>query len=204
VIIDQGEGASPDAEDSHYNRFLKMRDEFRDLLAQDPEFQPGRPVVVNPYALMPADVASTAGVNLLDDPLSLDICSLFDGCYETMVQVLGRLFVHAEESESELEALAGTGVGLMMDVIEPLGSAVTRLPAGPSYPGLTAGPSFRLSRGASIPTDKHAARQVFNERMTELAAYCRFIEASPGAPAVLATVRAALDGFSRAFGPEGV
>jgi hypothetical protein len=201
VIIEQGEGASPDAADSHYRRFLGMRDEFEQLLSQDADFKPGRPTVTNPYALLPADVASAAGVNLLDDPLSLDVCSLFDGCYETMVQILGRLFVHAEESEPELETLAGSGVGLMIDVIEPLGSAITRLPAGPSHPGLTAGPSFRLSRGASIPTDKQAAKLVFNERLAELAAYCRFIEGSPGAPAVLASVRAALEGFARDLGP---
>ena len=41
VIIDQGEGASPDAEDSHYRRFLAMRDEYRALLVADENFRPG-------------------------------------------------------------------------------------------------------------------------------------------------------------------
>lgn len=202
VIIDQGEGASADAEDSHYRRFARMRDECRDIVAADPAFRPGRPVLTNPYALMPTDMGTSSGINLLDDPLSVDICSLFDGCYETMVQMLGRLFVHAEESEAELVTLADTSVGLMMDVIEPLGSAITLLPAGPSHPGLNAGPSFRLSRGASIPTHKDAARFVFNERMTELAAYCRFLQASPRASAVLTSVRTALDGFAKRLAPE--
>jgi hypothetical protein len=103
---------------------------------------------------MPADVSSTASVNLLADPLSVDVASLFDGCYELMVQILGRLFVHAEESEEELAQLADTAIGLMLDVIEPLGSALTRMPAGPPYPGVNAGPGFRLSRGAAIPTGR--------------------------------------------------
>jgi hypothetical protein len=180
-----------------------MREELRELKAQDPSFEPGRPVVTNPYALMPSDVAGTSGINLLEDPTSLDVSSLFDGCYETMVQILGRLFVHAEESEAELETLAHISVGMMFDVIEPLGSALSLLPAGRSYPGLTAGPSFRLSRGASIPTGSQAARFVFNERLAELGAYCRFLQASPDAPAVLAKVKSALDGFAASLAVEG-
>lgn len=197
VIIEQGEGASPEAEDSHYRRFAKMREEYKELLAEDPTFEAGRPVLVNPYALLPADAATSSGVNLLDDPLSVDMSSLFDGCYETMVQMLGRLFVHAEESEAELDMLADIAVGLMVDVIEPLGSALTRLPAGPSYPGLNAGPSFRLSRGASIPTNKDAARFVFSERMAELAAYCRFLQPPPETATVVNDVRTALDNVAR-------
>jgi hypothetical protein len=193
VIIEQGEGASPEAEDSHYRRFDKMRQEYRELVEEDPAFEAGRPVLSNPYALLPSDVASTSGVNLLDDPLGVDVCSLFDGCYETMVQILGRLFVHAEESEKELDTLADIAVGLMADVLGPLGSVLTLIPAGPSYPGLNAGPSFRLSRGASIPTNKDAARLVFCERIKELAAYCRFLQAPPEKASVLADVRRALD-----------
>jgi hypothetical protein len=196
VIIEQGEGASPDAEDSHYRRFDRMRQEYRELVEEDPTFQAGRPVLPNPYALLPSDVASTSSVNLLDDPLSVDISSLFDGCYETMVQMLGRLFVHAEETEEELETLADIAVGMMADVIGPLGGVLTLLPAGPSYPGLNAGPSFRLSRGASIPTNKEASRFVFFERMKELSAYCRFLQPTADSATVLTDVRKALDAIA--------
>jgi hypothetical protein len=201
VIIDQGEGASPDSLDSHYQRFLTMRDEYRELLAADPDFRPGRPVLTNPYALIPADVSARSGVNLVDDPLSADMCGFFDSCYELMVQMLGRLFVHAEESEAEFGALADASVGLMIDVLLPLGSAITLLPAGPAHPGFTAGPSFRLSRGATIPTHKDAAQFVLRERLTELAAYCRFLQASAGAPSVLSDVRTALERFANLLTP---
>lgn len=203
VIIDQGEGASPDAVDSHYQRFLAMRSEYREVLSADPDFRPGRPVLTNPYALMPADMHAGSGVNILDDPLSVDMCRLFDSCYEVMVQALGRLFVHAEESEAEFAALADTSVGLMMRVILPLGSAITLLPAGPTHPGFTAGPSFRLSRGATIPTHKDVARLVLQERLMELAAYCRFLQASAAAPPVLADVRTALERFAERLAPAG-
>jgi hypothetical protein len=202
VIIEQGEGASPDAEDSHYSRFLAMRDDYRALLEANEDFRPGRPVLTNPYALLPAEAAAAAAANLVDDPLSADLSSLFDGCYEVMVQVLGRLFVHAEESEAQFAALADVSIGLMIDVIYPLGCALTRLPAGPGHPGFTAGPSFRLSRGATIPTQKDVARLVLRERLSELAAYCRFLQASAGAPLVLTNVRTALEGFASRLAPE--
>jgi hypothetical protein len=195
VIIEQGEGASPEADDSHYRRFCQIRDEYRDLLAADADFRPGRPVLTSPYALLPTDLPSTTEVNLVDDPLSVDVCGLFDGCYELMIQILGRLFVHAEESEEELQTLADIAIEMMFDVIAPLGSAITRLPAGPSHPGLNAGPSFRLSRGASIPTQKDTARIVFHERLAELSAYCQFLRAGPGCAEVLAGVRTALNTF---------
>jgi hypothetical protein len=196
VIIEQGEGASPDAEDSHYRRFIAMRDDYRALLKTNEDFRPGRPVLTNPYALLPADTGASAAANLITDPLSADVCSLFDGCYEVMVQILGRLFVHAEETEEEFAALADVSIGLMIDVLYPLGCALTLLPAGPEHPGFTAGPSFRLSRGATIPTQKDVARLVMWERLTELAAYCRFLQLSPGAPAALTNVRTALERFA--------
>jgi hypothetical protein len=158
---------------------------------------------VSPYALLPADIAIGSEVSLLDDPLSISVSNLFDACYELMVQMLGRLFVHAEESDAELRTFADATVGLMSEVIEPLGCALTAMPAGPSHPGLNAGPSFRLSRGASIPTQRETALFIFRERLTELAAYCQFLQADAAAPAVLARVRAALLRFAAELGNAG-
>jgi len=201
VIIEQGEGASPAAENSHYRRFLKVREECRELMAADPNFGPARPVLASPYALQPTDLAAGSDVNLIDDPLSVDMCNLFDGCYELLVQMLGRLFIHAEESEAELGILAEITVGMMIDVVEALGGAITLLPAGRAHPGRNAGPSFRLSRGAGIPTQKETARFIFHERMAELAAYCQFLQTAPGAPSVLPRVRTALLGFGEQLAP---
>ena len=56
VIIDQGEGASSDAEDSHYRRFSKMRQEYLDVLEGNPDFHPSRPVLMNPYTRLPGSI----------------------------------------------------------------------------------------------------------------------------------------------------
>jgi hypothetical protein len=115
--------------------------------------------------------------------------------------MLARVFIHAEESEAELAILADITVGMMIDVVEALGCAITLLPAGRHHPGLNAGPSFRLSRGAGVPTQSESARFVFRERLIELAAYCQFLRSASDAPAVLQGVRAALLGFAERLGP---
>jgi hypothetical protein len=199
VIVEQGEGASHDSKDSHYSKFVSILWEYKQLLVENPNFQPARPVLANPYALLPSDMSDTSDIHLVELESTADLCNLFDGCYELLVQMLGRLFDHAEESEAELMALADIAVGLMFDVIEPLGSVLTTLPAGPAFPGLTAGPSFRLSRGATIPTHREPARFVFHERLIELFSYCRFLQLEADSPPVLVPVRDALAKFADQF-----
>jgi hypothetical protein len=109
-----------------------------------------------------------------------------------MIQILSRLFVHAEESENELQCLSQAAETLMIDIVAPLADVLTKSPAGPSHPGKTAGASFRLSRGATIPTHKNVARTVFRQRLDELGAYCAFLQARDAAPAVLAKIKTAL------------
>jgi len=195
VIVEQGEGASLDAEDSHYKRFLRIQEEYGAELARDPSFEPARPVLSNPYALLPTDVAPDADVSRIDDPLAMGVCNVFDGCYELMLQILGRLFAGGDELPDVRAAYADIGVSLMFDAIDPLGRAITRLPAGPSHPDLNAGPSFRLSRSGGVPAHAASAHALFTERLHELQNYCRFVLLEPGAPAILKDVTEALDRF---------
>jgi hypothetical protein len=131
-------------------------------------------------------------VHLVEDDTTSDLCNLFDGCYELLVQMLGGLFVHPPAAEHDLQALAKVTESLMLEVIGPLGSILTALPAGPSYPGATAGPSFRLSRAAAIPTHMIPARLLFQERLTELAAYCGYLQSRASSHPGLARIRDSL------------
>lgn len=202
VIVEQGEGASMDEEDSHYNRFLRIKTEYEETLRADPAFVPARPVVVSPQTLMPIDLAPGAELSLVDDPVSAEVCNLFDGCYELMIQFLGRLFRHGEEAPESLDAYADIGVSLMFDAIDPLGRTITRLPAGPSHPGKNAGPSFRLSRAGGVPVYSGSARAVFRERLVELQRYARFLRGTPGAPVeVLGPLADSLGGFAERLAP---
>lgn len=196
VIVEQGEGASEDAEDSHYKRFLRIQQEYEDLREHDPDFAPARRVVTNPHAMMPSDLAPDANVTLIDEPISVSLCQLFDGCYELMLQLLGRLLAHGDEAPETLSAYADIGVSLMFDAIDPLGRTVTRLAAGPSHPGMNAGPSFRLSRGGGVPPHEASARVVFRERIVELQRYCRFLQMEPSTLPVLDSLAGALGGYA--------
>ena len=105
-IVAQGEGARGDSEDSHHARFVAIQEEYDQVLKDDPKFVPGRPVVPNPYSMWPNDLGLNSKVNLIDDPLSIDIGNLFDGCYEMLMQMLGRLLAHTEESDGQLVRLS--------------------------------------------------------------------------------------------------
>ena len=195
-IIVQGEGGRGVSKDSHHGRFLAIQEEYEQILRDDPNFEPGRPVMWNPYSMLPNDVSDDGEVNLIEDPLSIDISNLFDGCYEILIQVLGRLFAHGEESEDELTQLSDITEGLMVDVIGPPGDALTRLPARPSHSGLTAGPSFRFSRDVNAPPHRDAARALFVERLKELSAYCGFLQTEGSLSSVLTRVRASLGRYA--------
>ena len=191
-IVEQGEGASGDNKDSHYGRFLAMGKEYDQLLEEDPDFVPGRPVVENPYAILPQDVGDLSSIHLLDDRMSVHIGSLFDGCYELLMQVLSRLLMHTEESESQMTLLASISIDIMTDVIGPLGEALTLLPAGKANPGMTAGPSFRFTRDGTAAPHLVSAWALFIERLKEMSAYCGILEIQGATDPVLARVKTSL------------
>ena len=195
-IIVQGEGARGVSKDSHHGRFLAIQEGYDLVQRDDPTFEPGRPVMWNPYSMLPNDVGDDREVNLIEDPLRIDISNLFDGCYELLIQMLGRLFAHGEESEHELRQLSDITEGLMVDVIGPLGEALTRLPAGPSHSGLTAGPSFRFSRDVNTPPHRDAAWALFIERLEDLSAYCGFLQAQGTIATVLTQVKRSLTQYA--------
>ena len=175
AIVEQGEGARVEDESSHYNRFVALLNEYDEILKNEPSFSPGRPVLKNPYSMLPNDIHDPTGVSLIEDPVTMDVCNLFDGCYELLIQIMGRLLMGTGESEAQLTEIADITVAFMIDVITPLGDIITTLPAGPSYPGINAGPSFRFSRDGHPPPHMEAAWTVFVERMKELSAYCGLI-----------------------------
>ena len=80
AIVEQGEGARVEDESSHYNRFVALLNEYDEILKNEPSFSPGRPVLKNPYSMLPNDIHDPTGVSLIEDPVTMDVCNLFDGC----------------------------------------------------------------------------------------------------------------------------
>jgi hypothetical protein len=116
-------------------------------------------------------------VPLIGDPFTSRAVDLMNAVYEVMLQLLARQFAHTDESADQLKVLAQVAIGLMRNVVKPLGGLVTRLPVGAEYPGRTAGPTFELFYGADyLLPHRQAAWTVMEERMrtlAELATRCR-------------------------------
>lgn len=166
TIVEQGEGARGDWREAHFGRLVAILDEYLDLRDADPTFVPSRPVV----AAVVRSREDGLPVPLITDPFTSRCADLMNAVYEVILQLLARYFAHTDESDDQLDVLAGVAVGLMRNVVKPLGGLVTRLPIGFDHPGRTAGPSFELFYASDyLLPHRHAAWAVLEERMRVLA-----------------------------------
>jgi CDGSH-type Zn-finger protein/truncated hemoglobin YjbI len=190
-ILEQGEGPRGDWRDAHFGQFVAILDEYQQMRAENPAFDPVRPVVaanVRPCE-RPVEVA------LITDPLTARVTDLFNVLYEILLQTFERYFAHTEESDAQLTVLADVTLDLMFRGIKPLGELITKLPAGPEYPGQTAGPSFELFYESDyLMPHQEAAWTLLTERVDEAAWLCEELRAGRGSriSGELAPVGAAL------------
>jgi hypothetical protein len=110
---------------------------------------------------------------VISDPLTAQVADLFDAAHQTLLQLLCRLFVHDEETEQEVDTLAGVAIGLMVAVLRPLGSVLTTLPLGPDHPGELAGPAFFMVHPSQFLLPwREAAWKVMVQRLDAMADTC--------------------------------
>jgi hypothetical protein len=182
-ILEQGEGARGHWRDAHFGQFVAILDELLDLRDANPDFDPVRPVLVATVR----ECEHAADVPTITDPVTARCTDLFNVGYEILLLALERYFAHTEETDAELAVLAEVTLALMFRVIKPLGDLLTTLPAGPQYPGRTAGPSFELFYESDyLMPHREAAWTLMAERLREAARFSERIVADvdPGAPLV--------------------
>jgi hypothetical protein len=193
TIVEQGEGARGDWREAHFGRLVTILDEFFDLRDADPGFEPSRPVL----AACVREREDGVPVPIITDPFTSRCVDLMNAVYEMILQLLARYFAHTDETDDHLGVLAEVSVGLMKNVVKPLGGLVTRLPVGPEHPGATAGPTFELFYGVDyLLPHRDAAWAVMEERMrllAELATQCRDSCAPLYAPALTKVTDALTD-----------
>jgi Ferritin-like len=171
TIVEQGEGARGDWREAHFGRLIRILDEFLELRAADPAFEPARPVLLSCVR----EREDGRPMPLVSDPFTARCVDLLNAVYEVLLQLLSRYFSHTDETPEQLAILADVAVGLMYVGIKPLGGLVTRLPVGFGVltdEGLpaTAGPSFELFYEANyLLPHRDAAWAVMEERMRQLA-----------------------------------
>lgn len=173
-ILEQGEGPRGHWQDAHFGQFVQILDELQQMKGADPAFDPVRPVLV--ANVRPCEHASD--VPLITDPVTARCTDLFNVSYEILLLALERYFAHTEETDAQLATLADLTLGLMFQVIKPLGELITTMPAGPDYPGRTAGPSFELFYESDyLMPHREAAWILLAERLREAAKFCERIRA---------------------------
>lgn len=176
TVVEQGEGPRGHWKDAHYGRFLEVLGDFLEFKKRDPSFEPARPVL--PCAVRPP--ISGASAPLVTDQATARVLDAFNVTYEVILYAIARYFGHGSEDDSQLQVLADVAVGLMVQVLKPLGELATTLPVGPDHPGRTAGPSFDLIYGSGyLLPHRTAAWILMEERLGEVVAFMRRREDIP-------------------------
>jgi CDGSH-type Zn-finger protein/truncated hemoglobin YjbI len=168
TILEQGEGPRGHWKRAHFGSFVDVFEDYRRHKDADPDFEPARPV-------LPATVRSgerTGSSPLIEDPYTARCADLFNVSYEVLLQTLTRYFAHTEETEEQLATLAQVTLGLMLNVVRPLGQLITSLPIGGSATGRVAGPTFELFYESDyLLPHRDPAWALMEERLREAAAF---------------------------------
>jgi len=173
TILEQGEGARGAWETSHFGQFVAILAEYRAMRAEDPDFDPVRPVAFATVRRNEYD----ASIPRITDPLAARCADLFNVSYEILVQVLERYFAHTDETDEELATLVRTTHQLMGGVLAPLGGVLTTLPVGEALPGRSAAPSFEVFyQDDDLLPHRFSAWILIEERLRDVAALVDHID----------------------------
>ena len=173
VIVEQGEGSSQDSEDSHFVRFNAIRNEWKQLNAVNPAFEPAHAAAHNPVMRRPADATDRVWITAPDAVSHLDLANA----------IYGQVLVLLEEAYAP--AVSGTdrraffqAAMFLMQALSTLGQKLARLPASPDHPGVMAGLTFTVPRnlGGRGP----GSAEVILERLGELSAGYKDIVSADG------------------------
>ncbi len=158
-IVDQGEGAAKNSQDSHFATFRSIEDEWAQLKAHNPGFAPAHPAARDPVMRRPAQDAGHVWVTA---PQAAALLDYGNAIYGTLLTLLAQLYLPVTASEKR--KLAAAAVELM-HALSAAGSRLARLPASADSPGINAGLSFAVPRARGPRADAG----ILAERLDELA-----------------------------------
>jgi CDGSH-type Zn-finger protein/uncharacterized Fe-S cluster protein YjdI len=187
AIVRQGEGATESSADSHYQRFLSIREELAVLKAANPAFVPAYPAAVNPVLRPPLRPQGRVWIENDDAFESVDLAN---ASYALMLRLLAYSYT-LRRPIPQKSLCVDLAIGLMR-AAAILAERAARLPAGPSNPTCNAGMSFTALRDAAPMLPGDSANQYFIERLSELAAAAANL-AERGDPRALSASRVIAD-----------
>lgn len=169
IIVEQGEGSPADREDSHFQRFCAMREEYRTLRARNPSFEPAWPAAENPVMRKPP---TPEGKVFVDHPDAARLLDFGNACYAMLLQCLVQAFGHTGSqagSGQDPQARELSAAISLMHVLARTATSLVRLPASEHHPGVHAGPSFTMLRGVEPYFRGLPEAVLMAERLHELA-----------------------------------
>lgn len=170
-IIEDGEGTPADRASSHYNRFLRIRQQYFD----EGRFAAARNVPVNPATLRNAKVSGE--VVLIAHPTTLAVAELFNSVYGLMLLLLQVYFSMAPPAKdlpnaTVREQLRLSSQRLMSIALRPIGEELTKLPLGEDGGPQRAGPPFEIYSDISVPPYAAARWKILVERFDAIILEC--------------------------------
>ncbi|MEG3089357.1 ferritin-like domain-containing protein [Sphingomonas sp. PB4P5] len=165
IIVEQGEGATADREESHYRSFLQIQDELNAAALADPDFAPAWPVADSPVLREPPE---PGGKVFIDSPVAAELldfaCATYGLLLRCLVQCFGRT---GGDVEREQTALMGAAIELM-HALGAASTALARMPASDAAPGVHAGMTFTMLRGIEPLLPGSIEQRVLQERIDAL------------------------------------
>ena len=165
AIVTQGEGASEANPDSHYCRFLAIREELKSLKAANPAFKPAHPAAVNPVLRRPVRPGHRVWI---EDEEAARTVDLANASYMLMLRLIAHSYLLPRPHPGKALCI-DLALGLM-HAMGPLAERAARLPAGPSNPNCHAGMSFTAPRESAPLPPGPSSGKFFVDRLQELSA----------------------------------
>ena len=164
AIVEQGEGALASSVGSHYQKFIRVRDEFAALRRSNPHFVPAFPAATNPVQRTPTRPEGRVWIENDEAAVAVDLAN---SGYALMLRLIAYSYAVPRPSP-EKALVVDLSLGIMR-AVRNLGERAARLPAGPSNPHCNAGMSFAVLRDAAPLPRGPSARQFLTEWLQELA-----------------------------------
>lgn len=166
TIVEQGEGSPASRDDSHYERFLSIQDEYASMCAEDPGFAPAWPAATNPVMRRPPEPDDKVFV---DDPSAARVLDFANAVYGQLLRFLAQAFGRPAEDGARVQKAALNAAVDLMHVLARTGSALARMPATSSGIGVNAGLTFTMLRNVEPLMNGESEHLLTLERMRELA-----------------------------------
>lgn len=175
TIIEQGEGAPSHSADSHYSRFLRLRDQLNAFLKDDPGFDPAFPVAHNPTATKFPNATHCVYINAAESASVLDLAN---SIYAHMIRALVQAFGRGPAHRGDKMGLVTLAIDLMF-VLDKIAPYLASLPANHAHPGINAGITFSQPLDVQRLPEGRAEMLVLHERVMEFADHAGHLFPTP-------------------------